>query len=1112
MRLRTLTHTSVTLGVLLLLSLLAPSPLDARERPVGFEIPVTLQSLGDAVTPSEYAQLKPAIETWEREHTQELQEGMGLGDLSRIEGTRVNLGALGEGMMVSFGNSSPPCGATGNCPMALFVHGPRGYRLAVMSGGWGYALLSSGGPVPDVAFYWNMSAAESDAQAFHFVHGAFVAASGAACTDEDSRNPICAAMNKALQNARSMAVSPAEYESLRAAVKANPGKQSSPQTQQTSFDGAHAIGVFRMQLVSATAVGMGPCGANRNCDISIYARHPEGQSYFPLLRNVSGWGVAGGTLLDTTPTQVAFIMARHLSPNQDLLTRYVARLATTNHLGDLNQNSQLHPDACEIVTPTSGHWPAQWDASALVSHPVPCSEGTSPEQAQTPAADTTNISAVAQDGDGTVWAAGGGRSGQLYRWKDGGWSEVPSPMPFAAASPQQSEYLRANGMIPLPMGLWPGPDNGVLMLWVDPSTQKSELFWQRGDQAKLLAAVPPLDPGMSLDINTVVPASSGIVVISGDEHGWRNGVPVSGQATGIFRLGDDGQLKRIYTIAPDEYLPYRSPAMGVPNFLSLSTTPDGQGKIWIWCGWSRSRGPREAALEGFLVTDGATVQYHRSIPGLPMAHLVSLDAWDNHHLVAATFGGGLYTIDPATFEAQPVSEPEPGAFRFAKKVFSAGNDRYVLTFAPDANGRMGQRTTGTVWRLRDGEWKRVPGDVSDASGVGLATADGLWLATSDFRGLWLIPAQGPARRVAAQEGLPLADVQQLFQLPGGQILATHAGHSAETRSAEFSPEALLRQTVTSTGFTVIYPHTVLQPDRERNLWGILQPGVLSEWNGSQWLPHPFPPMIVPSHIVSVDIDTQGRVWLFPDCRLGPMGIFDPAENRWTAYQDYRIALAHRAEPVRFLHPEDDRMRPVYGPNSQIVFVGMCWGVNYFDGSSWHLWNPSTLPGELDLERPPFFDAAGHPALDPTLGFAEVEDQFHRPVSKTPTTWEWTPDSRWHIVPYEPAEAVPQPNPFAPLLPPPAGCTTMSPTSLVQDSTGRAWWIADDALYTGTTGQCHLALSGSTAEPFIDGRELAKALLDARGNVFLETQLPFSYVILQRSMGAQRTQVNAAEVK
>ncbi|MGH9450896.1 MAG: hypothetical protein ACRD11_10175, partial [Terriglobia bacterium] len=277
----------------------------------------------------------------------------------------------------------------------------------------------------------------------------------------------------------------------------------------------------------------------------------------------------------------------------------------------------------------------------------------------------------------------------------------------------------------------------------------------------------------------------------------------------------------------------------------------------------------------------------------------------------------------------------------------------------------------------------------------------------------------------------------------------------------------------------------LEPGRHHNLWGLLQSGVLSEWNGSKWIPHPFPTAMQPSRIIRLDFDTLGRVWLFPNCSLGPMGFFDPEQNCRTAFRNYRTALSDRARPVEFLHPEDDRMRPIYGPRFQIVFVGPCAGVNYFDGQHWRLWNNAQLPsGNRDISIPPFFDSSGHVAL-----------------SINCDTWQWEPATGWKQTSEGPPENYVRlpPDAFAPLPPLPAGCETLAPSSLIRDASGRAWWVADDGLYEGVTGRCRLVLSGSAEQPFIDGRRLAKALLDARGDVFLETQTPFSDVILRPSL-------------
>ncbi|MDE3179011.1 MAG: hypothetical protein KGM47_05055 [Acidobacteriota bacterium] len=309
---------------------------------------------------------------------------------------------------------------------------------------------------------------------------------------------------------------------------------------------------------------------------------------------------------------------------------------------------------------------------------------------------------------------------------------------------------------------------------------------------------------------------------------------------------------------------------------------------------------------------------------------------------------------------------------------------------------------------------------------------------------------------------------------------------------------LLFLLISSTAFGRVIPPGFTIPAKMLPIGGLFESGRLGEWDGLQWIRHSLPSTVYPARISGLDIDTRGRVWLFPNCTLGPMAFFDPAQNRWTAYQDYRDALTHRAHPVKFLHSDLGNMRPIYGPNSQIVFIGQCRGLNYFDGRTWHQWNSSELPGPMTLGELPFFDAAGRLAIDPQPHVFRRGREQRRPGWNKPTTWEWTPDFEWRIVPYEPGPHVPFPNPFAPLPPTPSGCETMLPTSLVHDATGRMWWVAGDALYEGADGQCHALLSGSAQQPFIDGRRLVRALLDAHGNVFLQTQSPFSYVMLKSS--------------
>jgi hypothetical protein len=125
-------------------------------------------ALSAAISPRESAEIIAAIrkEMAKPSVSAELERGSGLGEVSQIAVARVPLGTLGDGMMVDFRGSHGGCG-TGGCPMWLFVRGPPGYRGVIKDGGWGFALLPTDGPVPDIAFDWQMGAGETDVTKYH---------------------------------------------------------------------------------------------------------------------------------------------------------------------------------------------------------------------------------------------------------------------------------------------------------------------------------------------------------------------------------------------------------------------------------------------------------------------------------------------------------------------------------------------------------------------------------------------------------------------------------------------------------------------------------------------------------------------------------------------------------------------------------------------------------------------------------------------------------------------------------------------------------------------------------------------------------------------------------
>jgi hypothetical protein len=367
------------IGLVILLLIAVPTSRgETGTEATGFPLPKQIVPLSAAVTPRQYGEVITAIEKemTKPKVSRELELGPGLGELKWIRITRVLLGSLGDGLMVDF-RHSPSCG-TGGCPMWLFSRDAQGYLNVIKDGGWGFSLLPSGGSVPDVAFYWQMGAGETDVTQYHFMRGKFVpvAANPAKCGGEDDTQGVCAGRSS---QSWVWSVTPAEYDSLRREVQA---RSTATAVQPGSSDEAHAIDFPLINDKIARVVGVGRCELESNCTISIYgckqtyprptplATNLAECEYWPMLRSVSGWGVANASDLTTDPfsARAAFVIARRLSATKVELTRYSIAVQPTG----LEPGSKLSQDACQVVSLETGKWPAQWYSVGLRTPPQPC--------------------------------------------------------------------------------------------------------------------------------------------------------------------------------------------------------------------------------------------------------------------------------------------------------------------------------------------------------------------------------------------------------------------------------------------------------------------------------------------------------------------------------------------------------------------------------------------------------------------------------------------------------------------------------------------------------------------------------------------------------------------
>jgi hypothetical protein len=364
--------------VILLLIAVSTSRGQTGAGTTGFPLPKQIVPISAAVTPRQYGDVIAAIEKEmaKPKVSQELEQGPGLGELKSILMTRVPLGPMGEGMMVDF-RHSPSCG-TGGCPMWLFLRDPQGYRNVIKNGGWGFALLPSGGPVPDIAFYWQMGAGETDVTQYHFAQGKFapVVAKPAKCGGEDDTRGVCAGRSS---QSWVWSITPAEYDSLEREVREKPSAAPAPQGFSAE---AHALDFPLVNDKIARVVGVGHCGLESDCKISIYGckqvyphstspdtNLPECQ-YWPMLSGVSGWGVANASDFTTDPfsARAAWVIARRLSASKVELIRYSVAVPPTGP----QPGSKLSQDACQVVSLEPGNWPAQWYSAKVLTPPEPC--------------------------------------------------------------------------------------------------------------------------------------------------------------------------------------------------------------------------------------------------------------------------------------------------------------------------------------------------------------------------------------------------------------------------------------------------------------------------------------------------------------------------------------------------------------------------------------------------------------------------------------------------------------------------------------------------------------------------------------------------------------------
>jgi streptogramin lyase len=685
--------------------------------------------------------------------------------------------------------------------------------------------------------------------------------------------------------------------------------------------------------------------------------------------------------------------------------------------------------------------------------------------------DSTQISRVAQDSTGQVWGTSAAMGPSVYRWQGDKWNSVTGE--------------GASGNITV-FAMTTGPDGGVYCLWAG-AEGGNIVTWHKGTVSRTIAR-------FTGDVG-------GVPNIFVDP---RKNIWITGGGIQIYRITPEGKAECVYTIEYDHRYDSNLPGGGHLIFDSVFATADGQGRVWFWAGGPHGGGV--PTLNGILILDGKKFELHANFPGPPIKRYTALEPDGADHMWLAGTRDQLYRVNTKTLIAEVVPEPASNAFRFVQKIFHAGGTTYVLSAegSMPVMERSGEGRIGVLWRLQDGEWKRVlngidmrPPSLTDPPRSFAVTPAGLWLGAYGT-GPWFIPA-GPGESVHIdwRHGFSLEDSEGLMALPDGRLLVV----AANTGTMAVKPADLLAAFQSPCNVQTLNPLRVFVADRQDHLWGFLsgERKVISEWDGKTWSEHALPQNIDPMRFWNYGVDSQDRIWVVPNCQ-GVVYVLNPRSGDVETYPDFSAALQAQLPNRASFHVRGDRFTvPTFTPDGQIGYRDGCAQAHYFNGRTWQSWRAQDIDTARrgGFDGPAFFDRAGHFALN-IAG----------------RTWEYTQAEGWRITTYEKGFGTDQER-LVPQFPPlPPGCEISNPESVAQDRLGTYWLTSRGQLYRAIPGLCVPQFSPQQRQPFGDSRTIKTVLIDPQGNAFLETYFHShpnigEYVIVSARQPLPQTKLRAA---
>ncbi|MGB8356044.1 MAG: HEAT repeat domain-containing protein [Chthoniobacteraceae bacterium] len=663
---------------------------------------------------------------------------------------------------------------------------------------------------------------------------------------------------------------------------------------------------------------------------------------------------------------------------------------------------------------------------------------------------------LAQDGEGVVWAI----NSRLFLFNGKEWSVVPSPFPADDKTNAGPAPLRFTRM----------QDGSLACVWKLP-----------GD----LIGVSSHTGATSRVIGQCAGKVQGNTLKSplfADSH---NRLWITDAKPDIYRADGAGGLSLVYSIKPEQLVDSNARAT---SYDPLYATEDGRGRVWIWSNsWAGSM--LGGALRGVLVFDGDNVKQQEAFEGIEGKRFTCIDRKDDKHMWVSVLMDGIFEVDIDTMKATPLPEAEPGAFRWVKKIFSVGDDLFVISNSGNDTFR------NLLWRRRDGKWTRLIDNTDANTGSSQNFRPSVLSFGKDFllctfgSAPWYVRPDGPPERLDWRNRFPVEDAWKVFRLVDGSLVALGGRGQPWHGKVDLPPKpsADIKARATELRFKHVW-----KIDSNDAIWTIFsgKEKILSQWDGAHWVDHPFPPEIGGIHPADIAPDTKGRIWFLPlddtdmaeffDSKAGTWQVFPTLERAYVSLENDRPEFV--GDPPAYLAPE------YTADLKQITFLTRNWEVSWFDGATWRKFKRADIqPGgdhSAAIGRP-FFGKSGRLCVNISEKTWLLDGQGH---------WAQTEHEEKLQDRYDNGMTLPTQAKIE--LPP--GCITTTPDSVAADNQGACWLTWQEKLYKCGYGACVEVLAKDEPDPFADGRKITGVWIDRQGNAFLKTGFEKQVMIAPKS--------------